>query len=674
MPTGAELQTALYYPLNLIFAFLSPMKGMTLFIILHIFLSSFFMYLYLREVGTSKLPSLFGGLAFTYNGYYLMHVDQLSILSVSCWLPLIFLLIEKTSKDRNILYPALAALVVGAQFLAGHPQISAIMGFAAGFYVIYKLIDPFRKKDFTEVRRLAVSAGAIALAGLLIASISLLPFYESFTHSMRSVGSAEESSSIYVSPGELQTFLVPELRLKGAEVRFFGGTGETYAGVVPLALAVFAAIFVRSSLSYFYVFLGIFSVLTALGKAFPLHYILYWIVPVYRMLQIPIRFMFLYTFSVSVLSAMALERIGDEAGKYLRWLSGFLSVCAAVFLIAIASPETRAFLIDATEGGLRAPFIFLVILASLVLLLFLFARKKINSNALILSLAAIMLLDLLYFGARYFSFGDEEVLTRRPPALEFLQQDRDVFRASIGVESFGPNLPMVYGIQSIAGYSPVIMMDFMRYVLFDATARINLEGVYMGSRYYIPPDRDSKMLGLLNVKYRVFPFAKDGRYYVGIKALVNHYPRAFIVPRYSVIPDRARILIALRSEEFDPEKTILLENDPELSGYNFRPETRGVAEIVSYSTDRIDIRTSAEGDSMLFLSELHYPGWGAYVDGRETEIHRANFMFRSVPLRAGEHEVAFVYDCFPFKAGKYLSLMSLLLCVGLVCISSRVRI
>ena len=101
MPTGAELQTALYYPLNLVFAVFSPMKGITLFIVLHIFLSSLFMYLYLREIKLSKLASLFGALAFTYNGYYLMHVDQLSILSVSCWLPLIFLLIEKTSKDSK---------------------------------------------------------------------------------------------------------------------------------------------------------------------------------------------------------------------------------------------------------------------------------------------------------------------------------------------------------------------------------------------------------------------------------------------------------------------------------------------------------------------------------------------------------------------------------------------
>ena len=46
---------------------------------------------------------------------------------------------------------------------------------------------------------------------------------------------------------------------------------------------------------------------------------------------------------------------------------------------------------------------------------------------------------------------------------------------------------------------------------------------------------------------------------------------------------------------------------------------------------------------MLFLSDVYDAGWRASVDGKPTELYRANFDFRAVALPAGLHTVRMWY-------------------------------
>ncbi|HEX8475203.1 MAG TPA: YfhO family protein [Pyrinomonadaceae bacterium] len=70
-------------------------------------------------------------------------------------------------------------------------------------------------------------------------------------------------------------------------------------------------------------------------------------------------------------------------------------------------------------------------------------------------------------------------------------------------------------------------------------------------------------------------------------------------------------------------------------------ETR--AEITRYEPNRIDVRAETPVPSMLVLSENHYPGWRASVDGRDVDILRVNYNQRGIMLAPGTHEVRFVY-------------------------------
>ena len=64
-------------------------------------------------------------------------------------------------------------------------------------------------------------------------------------------------------------------------------------------------------------------------------------------------------------------------------------------------------------------------------------------------------------------------------------------------------------------------------------------------------------------------------------------------------------------------------------------------------------------ESYLVVSDSHYPGWRATLDGSSVPLHRANYALRAVRLPAGTHRVRFEYAPWSFRGGLAVSLLSL---------------
>jgi uncharacterized membrane protein YfhO len=130
---------------------------------------------------------------------------------------------------------------------------------------------------------------------------------------------------------------------------------------------------------------------------------------------------------------------------------------------------------------------------------------------------------------------------------------------------------------------------------------------------------------------------------------------------YEVIQDKEKILERLKSSEFDHINKIILEKTPQLG---LSPgDTIGVsgsAEIVEDNLNDITIRARLSQPGFLVLSENFYPAWKAFVDGEETEIYRADYTFRAVLLKEGEHQIRLVYDSPFYKLAKNISGISIL--------------
>jgi uncharacterized membrane protein YfhO len=153
------------------------------------------------------------------------------------------------------------------------------------------------------------------------------------------------------------------------------------------------------------------------------------------------------------------------------------------------------------------------------------------------------------------------------------------------------------------------------------------------------------------------------------------YPRAFIVHRAEDISDPDKIFARLKSTDFDIQKQIIIEKSlPQnmLDG-NGAPETdNSSSTITSYKDQEVLIDAHMESDGFLFLADQYYPGWKAFVDGKETEIYATDYTFRSIYLSKGDHKVRFLYDPMSYKIGECISLIALLAIIGLYIKKKRI--
>lgn len=71
--------------------------------------------------------------------------------------------------------------------------------------------------------------------------------------------------------------------------------------------------------------------------------------------------------------------------------------------------------------------------------------------------------------------------------------------------------------------------------------------------------------------------------------------------------------------------------------------TEDVLEDVTVGEDEVTGNISLDEDKYLVLSIPYQKGGIAYVDGEETELLRANYMYMALPLSAGEHSIRLTF-------------------------------
>jgi hypothetical protein len=94
-----------------------------------------------------------------------------------------------------------------------------------------------------------------------------------------------------------------------------------------------------------------------------------------------------------------------------------------------------------------------------------------------------------------------------------------------------------------------------------------------------------------------------------------------------------------------------------------RPATP--ARVVRETPAEISVRVRAEREALLVLGDNYYPGWRAYVNGRERKIHPANVAFRAVRVPPGEHLVRFAYEPGSVRLGLLLTGLGVVITIGI---------
>jgi len=95
------------------------------------------------------------------------------------------------------------------------------------------------------------------------------------------------------------------------------------------------------------------------------------------------------------------------------------------------------------------------------------------------------------------------------------------------------------------------------------------------------------------------------------------------------------------------------------------------AKITSYKPQQVSIKIKTNKEALLVLADTYYPGWTVYVDGKEKEIIKANYMFRGVVIGPSAKRVVFSYEPSIYRVSFRFAGLSLLAMFALGLISTR---
>jgi hypothetical protein len=118
-------------------------------------------------------------------------------------------------------------------------------------------------------------------------------------------------------------------------------------------------------------------------------------------------------------------------------------------------------------------------------------------------------------------------------------------------------------------------------------------------------------------------------------------PRAAIYERWRHMPE-AEALTYMTSREFDPlREALVIGKGEDATGQG----ELQFPEMASYAPGRIVMRCpEVKSSAILVLNDRYDQGWQVFVDGKERELLKCNFIMRGVRLSPGDKEVVFRFS------------------------------
>jgi len=711
-PYFASMNCHIFYPVNLIFLILPTHLGMNFSLILHVLLAGVFMFALATELGRRPGSALASALAFMFSGFF---IDELwwgheTVLGSITWTPLVFFFYLKAVKSRKIGYAVLGGLVFGIQLFAGHPQFAFYGLMALAFFSVVLFMASLRTGGLKKALPAIGAFFIIALIGFALFAVQLIPAAELSAYSVRAPG--QEDVAFFtrwsMEPSYLLTFVLPRLAPIIGTNSFPFPVSLGYVGIVALAMAILSLGFIRNRNVLFFWMLAFISLVLAAGRYTPLYGLLSRFLPGFRAFRNPIFFIYMYVFSISVLVGFGVSFLKSKiwalrehtlkraAGAMMALAALSILAASLVFSLTSGVPPKNGSGMAAPAAGFKAkiqkyrdPLVHDVGTAGVVVLAAVFPlafRKKIRSRDRILQTVVVLLIffEMRLYGARFLRTYDLTPFISKGSWVDFLKKESQPFRV-LPILDYPEQDPVLKlnKISSVNGYGSLeILKDYADFLAAFQDQPVIQELTLMRVARY-----DSVAVNLLNTKYILtsktidddrfrlvytdrIPAAKtwdpERRDTLPLYVYENTaaLPRAFLVHSVKVIKDKERILGFLKNPGFRPREVLVLEESPE-----YAPESLGPGEEEQISFERVKdgeiiIKASSAKKGFLFLSEIQYPGWKAFVDGKEARIYTSNYMFRSVFLERGVHTVRFIFKPSSFRRGAAISLVTLLGLLG----------
>jgi hypothetical protein len=700
MPQAADVQTALFYPLNwILFLFVNVDYGsLEWLLIAHYWLASVFTYLFLRDVGLRRLGALVGAVAFAFCGFMVAHFGHLPMVPVATWIPLLLLALRRARLEPGWAgwgWSIAAGLCTAMSLLAGHVQIFAYGLMAAALLWLLLLFD--RKPVTPGSAAIWAARGALALAlALGIGAVQILPSLELSTQSVRSALSYEEATAFPAQPVTLINLVLPRVFGSNPTNYTFGQWQTTenwgYCGVITLALAAAGLALRRTRMLAFFALLAALALVLMAGDLTIVSGWIYKFVPGFSKLRDQGRALVLLGLGLAGLAAYGADALvasisgSVQARAIAKWwligLSGFIALAAfgvmpALYKEAIMTQGSEYGKLPGAINDLGMAILWLGLLAATG---WAALRGRLSPSLLGVSLVALLVLDIFSPNSE-FNPTTADVIAgfKNFDAISFLHKSDT--GGTVGIpqrlnsdtnvqDRWQPSSAMLFDLYDTGGaWNPLKLERYDH--LWDVAKHYPDTPLYdlTGAAFQVISPTLTAHSG--QPKWSLAYEQPDLQIYQDKNAL----PRAFLVHEAAVEPRIDSLILAIRRFDVDPRHTVLFQ-----SGNAVQSKQPGTAEVgkltgetvraTRYTPNAVDIEVQSTSPGWLVLTDAWYPGWQATVNGTSAPVLIADYAYRAVSVPAGTHMVSMQFRPATWVWGRLVSLVSLALAAaGLVALA-----
>lgn len=618
-------QTAVFYPLNLVYFLTNFVSGWTIQIIAQVVIGMVLMYLFLKR-HVEREAALLGSLAWIGSGFFVAWSTLNTLTQAAIWLPLALYSCEKIV-DKKSIYILTLALSLSLSFLAGAWQIFLYLSF---FIAIYAVFHSWSKKNFSRLPHIIF--GFIA-AGVLVLP-QLIPSLNYFANTSRSIDTLQSlPEGWFLPPKHLVQFLIPDYFGNPATGNYFGDWNYMefigFIGVTPFVLAI-VAIIMRPKHSTFWVVLILVSLLTALPNPFVTFY------------AQPTRILVIVCFCLATLSAFGLDLI-LKGQLVTRKLLVLLAIVAILMGASVSIAVFFNWPVSVKNSIL--PMAIFTITGGLLL----FAKKRFLLVAVI-GLFAVTVLDLGRFHSKFTPFSDKSWLFPETKVTSFLKENlknRNYRFQAVDDRILPANFSIHYKIPTISGYDSAIPTKVSGLVVAMERGNPNVNAPWGFNRIVSPKNINSPLFPLFGVKYVLSmdeitsPMLKLVLTEGVTKVYENQDPLPIVrsVLSLKCYPKENQVLDALF------EKDISFKNSAFCYG-NYNEKTFAQLEITKlvYKENGVSFETTGSGNGFIVFSESNFTGWQVRIDGVTKKILPVNYAFMGVEVPMGTHTVSWLFE------------------------------
>ena len=298
-------------------------------------------------------------------------------------------------------------------------------------------------------------------------------------------------------------------------------------------------------------------------------------------------------------------------------------------------------------------------LRTLILMLFAiaatygFVEKKIKLNILLFVIGALTVFDTLGVGMRYLNKDDfqkqsaiNNTFKPRDVDTQILKDSDPHYRVYDATRPTFTSAQSSYFHKTIGGYHAAKLQRFQD-IIDHHISKGNQE-----------------VLNMFNTKYFIMR-SEQGE---SVQANPAAYGNAWFVDSIAMVSSNNEEIDALNT--VNPRNAAIVHKEyvDYINGLN--PSGSGTISLTSYKPNELKYSSQTSADELAVFSEVWYgpnKGWQAYIDGKEVDHIRVDYILRALKIPSGQHEIVFKFEPHSFVVGKTVaSVSSLLLLIGLL--------